>query len=103
MVYVVLLNIWDSGCQHCNRSHSSKSLAGRGIQFSVVLIGYLQFVIAFFLLLSLVEMCLIVCCLWSTEYGPFDGGCFRANFCNSAIYLLLIVSVLFHAVPVGIL
>ena len=53
----MILHIWDSGYQRCYRSYSSKSLAWGSIQFSVVLIGYVQFVAAFVLLLSLVDVC----------------------------------------------
>ena len=46
-------------------------------QFSVVVIGYVQFVAAFVpLLLSLVEVWLVACCLCSTEYRPCVGGYF---------------------------
>ena len=46
------------------------------IQFSVVLIGYVQFVAAFLHLLPLDEVCQVACCLCSTEYGPCVGGYF---------------------------
>ena len=72
--HLVLHHIWESGYQHCHRSYSSKILAGDNIQFSVVLIGYVQFVAAFVVLLSLVEVYLVACCLCSTEYRPCVGG-----------------------------
>ena len=75
--HVVLFHIWDSGYQHCYRSYSSKSYSGGSIQFSVVLIGYVQFVAArVLLLLSLLEVYLVACCLCSTEYGPCVGEYF---------------------------
>ena len=78
--HVVLHHIWDSGYQHCHRSHSSKSIAGESIQFSIVPVVYVQCVEAFFLL-SLVEVYLVACCLCSTEYGPGVGGNAWAHFC----------------------
>ena len=59
----------DSGYQHCHRSYSSNSLAVDSIQVSGVLIGYVHFLAAFVLLLSLVEVYLVDCCICSTEYG----------------------------------
>ena len=57
-----------SGYQHRYRSYSGKSLAGDSIQFSVALVGYVQLV-ATVVLLSLGEVYLVACCLFSTEYG----------------------------------
>ena len=91
---VVLLQICDSYYQHCYRYYSSKSLAGDSIQFSVVLIGYAQFLAAFVLRLSLVEVHLVACCLCSTEHGPCIGGYFLAPICIlcdlSAFYCLYV-------------
>ena len=42
-----------------------------------MLIGDVEFVAAFVVLLSLVKMYLVACCLYSNEYGPSAGGCFR--------------------------
>ena len=56
---MVLLHILDSGYQHCYRSYSVKRLSGGSIQFSVVLIGYVQFMAAF--VLSSVEVYLVAC------------------------------------------
>ena len=105
-MFLVQLTMWfmscgatshlDSGYQRCHRSYSSKSLAGDSIQFSVVLIGYVQFVAAFVLLLSLVELYLVACCHCSAEYGPCVDGYFLAHFylCD-LIALILFCSLLF--------
>ena len=92
---MVLHHIWDSGYQHGYSSYSSKSLAGDTIQFSVVPIKYVQFVAAFALLLTLLEVYLVACCLCSIKYGLCVNG-YRAHFgflCDLvALYCLCVVS-----------
>ena len=61
-----------------------------------MLIGYVQLVAAFVLLLFMVEGCLVACCVCSTEYGPRVGGYLSAHFCIlcylKTLYCLCVVS-----------
>ena len=99
---MVLNYIWESSYQHCYRSDSGKSLAGGSIQFSFGVIGYVQFVLAFDLLISLVEVYLAACNLCSAEYGPWVGGYLERNL-YSLLFNCSLLFVFFHAVPISII